>query len=81
MSRYLVGGALSRKPPPTREEKARLEETLYRLRRTAIRLRQLAGLRWMQSADPDTADMVCETAALLEGLLREMTRRVYGSGK
>lgn len=80
MSRYLVQTALSRKPPPSREERARLEDLHYRFRRTAIRLRQLAALRWMQTADPETVEMIRETATLLEQLIQELTRRAYGKG-
>lgn len=81
MSRYLVRSALARGSVPSREEKARLEDSLYRMRRASIRLRQLAGLRWVQSADPDAVEMLREAASLLEQLVQEMTRRLYGGGR
>ena len=79
VSRYLVRAAAEEKLPPNREERARLEDLLYRFKRASLFLDHLvvngAGLE-RAGASPQEQREIRETAGILGSLASELRRRL-----
>jgi len=79
VSRYLVRAAAEEKLPPSLEEKARLEDLLYRFKRASLFLDHLvancAGLERAGATVPQQRE-IREAARLLSVLATELKRRL-----
>jgi hypothetical protein len=78
-SRFLIRMATSERPPPTREERERLEELLLILKRSALHLHRLAenmsALR-LAGAGEHVRQEFAQTARLLGDLIQSVRRRL-----
>jgi hypothetical protein len=79
VSRYLVRAGAEERPPPTREERTRLEDLLYLFKRASLFLDELAtnadGLERAGASAPMQRELR-EAARLLSSLASELKRRL-----
>lgn len=78
-SRFLIRMATSERPPPTRDERERLEELLLILKRSTLHLHRLAenvtALRLAGAGDHVRQEFT-QTARLLGDLIQSVRRRL-----